>query len=246
MSDILSNENRVNAINAASVHNLKDGVFNCPFCHALQAAYDAISMHSFSYSNGLLHTVVYVTCHVCGETSICLVSSYHPIVGDKIDFNSTEFAEQLLFPTDGSKDAPSLNPDMPTDAAKTYKEAADILDKSPRSAVALLRLALQQLVDSLIIGSGNLDTKIGKLVQNGLSVRIQQMLDSIRVIGNNAVHPGQIDLSDHDDAKHIALSLFSMINAIVQSEITDQHSLDEIYKMIPDGQKQHIDQRDSH
>jgi hypothetical protein len=40
----------------------------------------------------------------------------------------------------------------------------------------------------------NLNTDIGNLVKEGLSVDIQQALDSLRVIGNESVHPGELDL----------------------------------------------------
>src|SRR5229473_2853992 len=54
--------------------------------------------------------------------------------------------------------------------------------------------------------------------------------DIIRVIGNNAVHPGTIDLRD-DQAT--ALALFDLLNLIVDEMITRPREIDEIYKRLP-------------
>ena len=70
----------------------------------------------------------------------------------------------------------------------------------PRAApLGLLRLALQILVDDLVTGSDRLDQKIGTLVGRGLDLDVQQGVDIPRMIGNEAVHPGQIEV-DEDPA----------------------------------------------
>ena len=58
---------------------------------------------------------------------------------------------------------------------------------------------------------GNLNQDIKDLVKGGLSAKIQKALDICRVVGNNAVHPGKIDLNDNPK---IALNLFEMINVV--------------------------------
>lgn len=55
----------------------------------------------------------------------------------------------------------------------------------------------------------NISNAIANLVRKGLSPMIQKSLDIVRVIGNEAVHPGVIDLNDNKD---IALQLFQVIN----------------------------------
>jgi hypothetical protein len=63
----------------------------------------------------------------------------------------------------------------------------------------------------------------------------------VRVIGNNAVHPGQIDLND-DPAT--ALSLFTLLNFIVEKMITDPKELKAIYDALPATSKEAIADRD--
>lgn len=52
-----------------------------------------------------------------------------------------------------------------------------------------------------------------------ISPALQQALDSVRVIGNEAVHPGTMDLRDD---VFTVLSLFGLVNFIVQKAITDE------------------------
>jgi hypothetical protein len=87
------------------------------------------------------------------------------------------------------------NEDMPSEVRLDFVEAASIVDQSPRGAAALLRLCLQKLTVHLGLKGKKLDDDIGTLVKNGLDGRIQKALDVVRVIGNQAVHPGQIDFA---------------------------------------------------
>jgi hypothetical protein len=84
------------------------------------------------------------------------------------------------------------HPQMPEDARRDYEEARSILRLSPRGACALLRLATQKLVDGFVPGSDNLNNKIGTMVGQGLPDEVQHALDSLRVVGNHAVHPGEL------------------------------------------------------
>lgn len=75
-----------------------------------------------------------------------------------------------------------------------------------------------------------------------MPIEIQQMLDSVRVIGNNAVHPGQIDIKDN---KELALSLLSFINLIVDNRITQPKKILDIYNLLPDSYRNSIERRDN-
>jgi hypothetical protein len=53
-----------------------------------------------------------------------------------------------------------------------YEEARAVAGASPRAAAALLRVCAEMVVNELESGSGTLYSKIGKLVERGLSPRI--------------------------------------------------------------------------
>ena len=71
---------------------------------------------------------------------------------------------------------------------------------------------------------------------------MQQALDSVRVIGNHAVHPGVIDLEDKPET---ALALFSFINIICDYFITQPKKIAEVYGNLPVKDKVNIAKRDS-
>ncbi len=112
---------------------------------------------------------------------------------------------RLVFPS--SREGPPPNPDLPDDVRLDYEEAGRILNLSPRGAAALLRLAIQKLCAYLGEKGKNIDDDIASLVKKGLYPLVQQALDAVRVIGNEAVHPGTLDLKDDRDTATRALCL---------------------------------------
>lgn len=147
--------------------------------------------------------------------------------------------EKMVYPTIG--EAPPANPDMSDDIRRDYNEASAILDISPRGAAALIRLAIQKLCKELGQPGKNINDDIGSLVALGLDRRIQQALDVVRVIGNQAVHPGQIDLRDD---RATAVSLFNLLNLIVDKLISEPKHIEEMYSTLPEGQLAAIQRRD--
>lgn len=146
----------------------------------------------------------------------------------------------LIYPLSGT--APLPNVDMPEDIKHDYEEARNILSISPRGAAALLRLAIQKLCKDLGESGENINNDIAQLVKKGLPVKLQQALDSVRVIGNNAVHPGQIDLTDDIET---ANKLFVFVNVIVDNQISQPKIIDEFYtNKIPESFRKAIDKRD--
>jgi hypothetical protein len=131
---------------------------------------------------------------------------------------------------------------MPNEPKADYEEARSVVQVSPRGAVALLRLAVQKLMVALGQPGKNINADIGALVSEGLPKRVQQALDTLRVTGNNAVHPGQIDLTDNRDT---AVALFGLMNYIVEQQITQAKELDAIYEALPESSLSQIEKRDA-
>uniref|UniRef100_A0A7V3E668 DUF4145 domain-containing protein n=1 Tax=Ignavibacterium album TaxID=591197 RepID=A0A7V3E668_9BACT len=148
--------------------------------------------------------------------------------------------QEMVYPRKVSIEPP--NEDLNDEIKSIYNEAARIYFDSSRGAAALLRLALQMLLKQLGKEGKNINSDIKELVDQGLSPKIQKALDLMRVIGNNAVHPGQINL---DDDKDVALKLFLILNTIAKEMITVPKEIETFYKeIIPDETKKQIENRD--
>ncbi len=148
--------------------------------------------------------------------------------------------EKLIYP-----DKPNLplpNEDLDSEIKKDYNEAASIVEKSPRAAAALLRLAIEKLCKKQLGEKGkDLDECIGNLVKNGLPIQIKEALDVIRVIGNESVHPGEINLNDNKD---IAYKLFELVNIIAQDRITQPKEVSKLCNSLPQDKLDGINNRD--
>jgi hypothetical protein len=145
----------------------------------------------------------------------------------------------MIFPTVGL--APMPNSDMPDDIKLDYEEARSILNHSPRGAAALLRLAIQKLCNVLGEEGKDINADIKSLVNKGLPPRVQQALDIVRVIGNEAVHPGKLDLKDDVST---ATMLFGLLNFIVEDRITKPKEIDALYATLPENKIKGIITRD--
>lgn len=150
--------------------------------------------------------------------------------------------EELVYPSKEGEGGPEPNPDLPPDIQRDYREAQAVLEKSPRAAAALLRLSLQKLCEHLLSRSGDINEMIAELVQKGLPSGIQKALDVIRVIGNEAVHPGKLDLRDD---RELVTQLFRIMNFIAERMITQEREIDEIFDNLPEGKREGIKLRDS-
>jgi len=134
------------------------------------------------------------------------------------------------------------NKDLFKDIRSDYLEAANILNDSPRASAALLRLALQKLCIQLGEDGKNINDNIAKLVKKGLNPTIQKSLDALRINGNNAVHPGEINLSED---KERVIKLFHLINFIAEKMITEPREIDDFYEDLPESSKDAITERDN-
>jgi hypothetical protein len=197
--------------------------FNCPFCNAYSeqrwvSFYQIVSTgHKIEKWSKNLNLAL---CSHCDQASLWIL-------------------DLMVWPT--AKAAPLAHPDMPTGVAKDFGEARSVLASSPRSAAALLRLCVQKLCIELGQPGKNINDDIGKLVAKGLSPKVQQALDIVRVVGNEQAHPGTLDVRDNPE---IAAKLFALINFIVDDQISKPKLISELYEQIPPDKLKGISDRD--
>lgn len=180
-----------------------------------------------NYGDFIMENCHFSQCDDCGKPTIWLFGS-------------------ILYPNSGEVEPP--NPDFSEDINRDYVEAASIVHQSPRGAAALLRLCVQKLCveignadPEITMKDDNINTNIGILVEHGLSVHIQKALDTVRVIGNESVHPGEMDIKDDSQT---AQAMFRLINMIADKMLSEPKRIDEMYLTLPEGKRNGIDQRD--
>lgn len=198
--------------------------FTCPHCNTVsQMLFDKHQFHEDFQGKGeyvyLSNVLTIARCQTCGK---------------KIIWNDDDYIYPEIV-------ASEPNSDMPDSVRTLYNEAALVYNKSPRAACALLRLAVERLCNELG-ETGKIDTMIGNLVKNGLPAIVQKALDAVRVIGNKAVHPGQIAF-DVDD-KSTAETLMKLLNIITERLITEPKEIDGIFNALPQSVKDSIEKRD--
>jgi len=207
--------------------SFKATAFNCPLC----GAYAKMGWYPMGSNVGGFGLYLSVCSH-CKE-GCCWR-------GIDWDEDTEAFRQTMMLIPDGST-APVPHPEMPEAVKADYQEARDIVNRSPRGAAALLRLAIQKLCIELGETTGSIDKDIKSLVAKGLPEGIQQALDVVRVVGNNAVHPGELTA---DDIAEVSVSLFELINAIVEERIARPKALEALYLRLPEGARNAIAKRD--
>lgn len=148
--------------------------------------------------------------------------------------------EKLVYPP--ARTGPQPNADLPGNVLTDYDEARAIVNLSPRGAAALLRLCVQKLCIVLGEKGDDINKAIASLVSKGLNPLLQQSLDIVRVIGNEAVHPGVMDLKDDVDT---ANQLFELVNAITDQMISHPKRVSELYGKLPQSKREAIAARDA-
>ncbi len=137
---------------------------------------------------------------------------------------------------------PHPKPDMPPEVVVDFEEARSISNLSPRGAAALLRLCIQRLCIHLGQSGKNLDDDIAALVRKGLDPLVQKALDIVRVIGNEAVHPGELD--PKDDVETVA-RLFDLVNSVTEQMISHPKNIAQLYGRLPENKRKAIEARDA-
>lgn len=195
--------------------------FTCPHCGAIaKQDWWMKRWQGDEYNNNVeMHPIRVGTCQNCNECTLWI-------------------EQIMLYPDSGN--APIPNPEMPEPVLILYREATAIHTKSPRGAAALLRLSIQVLTKELGEEGKNINKDIGSLVKKGLPKIVQQSLDILRVTGNDAVHPGQIDTDDPDTVDQ----LFALVNIIIEYMIALPNQVSGIYDKLPSEKVKGINDRD--
>jgi hypothetical protein len=176
------------------------------------------------------------TCSKCENPSLWRVTKYS--VGT---FGRQDEKAELIFPDHGFAALPEE--DMPEDVKTDYVEAARIFSRSPRGAAALLRLGLQKLCKHLGEDGRNINTDIRNLAENNtLPPLVVKVADTVRITGNNAVHPGEMSDEDFD---HVASKMFELLNFIVKKGISEPKELEALYSLTPEGPRKEAEKRDA-
>jgi hypothetical protein len=196
------------------------GSFTCPHCGTIaQQNWWSASWNGTHYPNTSMNDLRIGYCTHCGKNTLWIV-------------------DKMYFPDSGN--VPFPNSEMPQSVKDLYLEAAAVYSKSPRGAAALVRLGIQILCKELGETGKNINNDIAELVKKGLPLIVQQSLDIVRVTGNDAVHPGQIDTDDGE----VVIQLFNLTNVIVEYMIALPKRVSGIYTSLPTDKIDAIKQRD--
>lgn len=173
------------------------------------------------YSQQRLESVYTSRCHSCAKFSLWL-------------------NEQIIHPADTQHII--CNEDLPDNIKPDFEEASRIVSISPRGAAALLRLCVQKLCNFLDAKGNTIDQQIADLVTRGLNPQVSDMLDVVRVIGAESVHPGTMDMKDDVETAH---KLFELINLVVERMISEPKKIEALKQKLPPSKLQAIEDRNA-
>jgi hypothetical protein len=204
--------------------------FTCPHCEvvAQQHWHNGFVSHIFNGWSVIYKELSVSICEHCKQKSVWLNKS-------------------LIDPR--SHSIPPAHGDMQPSVKELYEEAADIFERSPRAAAALLRLSLEKLCIELgIAKNDNLKAMLTELTtKKQLKWDTLVLLHLVRETGNSAVHStGLIFDEDNQEDMRGAIELaFGDINQIVDELITKPKKMQERAKKLPENLRKEIAGRTS-
>jgi Domain of unknown function (DUF4145) len=207
--------------------------FHCPLC-STYAHMQWVQLRD----NKLPVRYSEATCSRCGDASLWrhTIPALPPILGGEQAKDGT-----MIYPDNGSVPLPEK--DMPEDVKRDYTEAAMIFSRSPRGAAALLRLGLQKLCKHLGEEGKNINDDIRELSRkNILPPQLIQVADTVRITGNNAVHPGEMSDEDFD---YVAGKMFGLLNFMIKKAISEPKELEALYQLTPEAPRKSAELKDA-
>jgi hypothetical protein len=76
----------------------------------------------------------------------------------------------------------------------------------------------------------NMELDVSNLIRKGLPDKFRDAFWAVRVIGVDAVRPGEVSGMDDVDT---AIALFNLTNMIVESTISQQRKVNQLYTTLP-------------
>lgn len=217
--------------------------FHCPHCGVYaKQRWSHLSAVGDQYTKKDNYGIVRHSSNINGKTLIVgnLEEKWTISICEHCNAQILWLSDKMIFPKKILVQDP--NSDLDQEIKDDYLEAANILNDSPRAAAAILRLSLQKLCKQLGESGENINSDIASLVKKGLNPSIQKSLDALRITGNNAVHPGEINLKEDPEK---VVKLFGLLNFIAEKMITEPKEIDEFYKGLPEPLTKAIEDRDS-
>lgn len=208
--------------------------FNCPRCGAFAGMkWNDLLLNSNEYAS-----VSFSFCSACKDPSIWITDEgggRHGLMPGMPMEGHLGSRIKMIFPSECI--APKAEEDMPEGIRADYEEARLVFSHSPRAAAALLRLCVQKLCEELLGKPGKIHNQIGELVELGLPSRLLKAFDTIRIFGNESVHPGTVNLNDSPE---VALALFTLLNMAIRHCITEEKELEAIRALTPEDKRRDI------
>lgn len=210
----------------------KLNAFHCPTCGTYAHMHWE---HLMGYHNRLSNYYD-ATCSKCNKTSC-----WRFLRTDLNDAGNQIPIGEPIYPDFGISSLPEN--DMPDDVKTDYIEASRIFSRSPRGAAALLRLGLQKLCKHLGQPGKNINDDVRSLAaSHTLPPLVVKVADTVRITGNNAVHPGEMSDEDFD---HVASKMFELLNFIVKKAITEPKELEALYSRTPEKPRMDAETKDA-
>lgn len=205
--------------------------FHCPYC----GTYAHMTWFILYEINSRQTNDYHAVCARCNKASLWRVYEY-----ENNGFDQVPSKVEMVSPDINI--APVPDADMPNEVKYDYLEAGSVFSRSPRASAALLRLGLQKLCKHLGEPGNNINDDLRSLAsKNVLPPLVIKVADTVRITGNNAVHPGEMDPEDID---YVASKMFELLNFIVRKAITEPKELKALYEKVPERPRKAAEAKD--